>query len=58
MKYLRITYTKLMMVEVNDDFTDGAADMLVDAIAVDEVFQPGVEYDDVEWDMIPAEVED
>ena len=55
MKWLRITYTKLTMVEVEDDFTNKDAAELVADIAVDDIFRDGVEWDDVEWDMVPAE---
>ena len=58
MKYLRIAYTKLVMIEVEDDFTDKDASALVEDIAEDEIFRDGVDWDDVEWDMTPAEVED
>ena len=53
MKYLRIAYTKLVMLEVEDDFTEEDASALVDEIAEDEIFRDGVDWDDVEWDMLP-----
>ena len=53
MKYLRIAYTKLVMLEVEDDFTEEDASALIDEIAEDEIFRDGVDWDDVEWDMLP-----
>lgn len=53
MKYLRIAYTKLVMLEVEDDFTEEDASALVDEIAEDEIFRDGVDWDDVEWDIEP-----
>ena len=55
MKYLRIAYTKLVMIEVEDDFTEKDASALVEDIAEDEIFRDGVDWDDVEWDMDPVE---
>lgn len=54
MKYLRIAYTKLVMVDVEDDFTEKDARGLVDEIAEDEIFRDGVDWDDVEWEMTDA----
>ena len=54
MKYLRIAYTKLVMLEVEDDFTEEDASALVDEIAEDEIFRDGVNWDDVEWDIEPV----
>lgn len=54
MKYLRISYTKLVMLEVEDDFTEEDASALVDEIAEDEIFRDGVDWDDVEWDIEPV----
>jgi hypothetical protein len=54
MKYLRIAYTKLVMLEVEDDFTEEDASALVDEIAEDEIFRDGVDWDDVEWDIDPV----
>ena len=51
MKYLRIAYTKLVMLEVEDDFTKEDASALVDEIAEDEIFRDGVDWDDVEWEV-------
>ena len=53
MKYLRIAYTKLVMFEVEDDFTEEDAFALVNEIAEDEIFRDGVDWDDVEWDIEP-----
>lgn len=55
MKYLRIAYTKLVMIEVEDDFTEKDASALVGDIAEDEIFRDGVDWDDVEWSIDPAE---
>ena len=54
MKYLRIAYTKLVMLEVEDDFTEEDASALVDEVAEDEIFRDGVDWDDVEWDIDPV----
>ena len=54
MKCLRIAYTKLVMVEVEDDFTEEDASALIEDIAEDEIFRDGVDWDDVEWDIEPA----
>lgn len=54
MKYLRIVYTKLVMIEVEDGFTEEDASALVDEIAEDEIFRDGVDWDDVEWDIDPV----
>ena len=54
MKYLRIAYTKLVMLEVEDDFTEEDASALIDEIAEDEIFRDGVDWDDVEWDIEPV----
>ena len=54
MKYLRIAYTKLVMLEVEDDFTEEDASALIDEIAEDEIFRDGVDWDDVEWDIDPV----
>ena len=55
MKWLRVAYTKLVLVEVEDDFTEQDAAALVEEIAEDDIFRDGVKWDDVEWDMTPAE---
>ena len=49
MKQLRICYTKLIMLDVEDDITKDDISELVDMIAADEVFIDG-EYDEVEWE--------
>ena len=53
MKHLRIAYTKLVMLEVEDDFAEEDASALIDEIAEDEIFRDGVDWDDVEWDIEP-----
>lgn len=54
MKYLRIAYTKLVMLEVEDDFTEEDASALVDKIAEDKIFRDEFDWDDVEWDIEPV----
>ena len=54
MKYLRIAYTKLVMLEVEDDFTEKDASALINEIAEDEIFRDGVDWDDVEWNIEPV----
>ena len=54
MKCLRIAYTKLVMIEVEDDFTEEDASALIEDIAEDEIFRDGVDWDDVEWDIEPV----
>ena len=54
MKWLRVAYTKLIMVEVEDDFTEEDAAALVEEIAADDIFRDGVDWDDVEWDIEEA----
>lgn len=51
MKQLRICYTKLLMLDIEDDMTKKEVSALVDELAADEIFQDGV-YDDVEWEVI------
>ena len=51
MKCLRISYTKLKMLEVEDDFTEEDASALIKDIAEDEIFRDGVDWDDVEWEL-------
>lgn len=51
MKQLRICYTKLVMLDVEDDITKDDINELVDMIAADEVFIDG-EYDEVEWEVM------
>lgn len=50
MKQLRICYTKLIMLDIEEDATKDDIRELVDMIAADEVFIDG-EYDDVEWEV-------
>ena len=50
MKQVRICYTKLLTVDVEDNITREEISKLVDDIALDEIFQDG-EYDDVEWEV-------
>ena len=51
MKQLRICYTKLVMLDVEDDITKDDINELVGMIAADEVFIDG-EYDEVEWEVM------
>lgn len=51
MKQLRICYTKLIMLDIEEDTTKEDISELVDMIAADEVFIDG-EYDDVEWEVM------
>ena len=51
MKQLRICYTKLVMLDIEDDMTKEEISALVDEIAVDEIFQNGEEFDEVEWEV-------
>lgn len=50
MKQLRICYTKLVMLDIEEDTTKEDINELVEMIAADEVFIDG-EYDDVEWEV-------
>ena len=50
MKQLRICYTKLVMLDIEEDVTKDDISELVDMIAADEVFIDG-EYDEVEWEV-------
>ena len=50
MKQLRICYTKLVMIDIEDDATKEDIREMVEMIASDEVFIDG-EYDDVEWEV-------
>lgn len=52
MKQLRICYTKLVMLDIEDDMTKEEISVLVDELAADEIFQDGEEFDDVEWEVI------
>lgn len=51
MKQLRICYTKLIMLDIEDDATKDDIRELIEMIASDEVFIDG-EYDDVEWEVM------
>ena len=51
MKQLRICYTKLVMLDIEDDMTKEEISALVDELAADEIFQDGEEFDDVEWEV-------
>lgn len=51
MKELRICYTKLVALDIEDDATKDDIRELVEMIASDEVFIDG-EYDDVEWEVV------
>lgn len=52
MKQLRICYTKLVTLDIEDDMTDEEISALIDELAADEIFQDGEEFDDVEWEVI------
>ena len=51
MKQLRICYTKLVMLDIEDDMTKEEIRVLVDELAADEIFRDGEEFDDVEWEV-------
>ena len=51
MKELRICYTKLVALDIEDDATKDDIREMVEMIASDEVFIDG-EYDDVEWEIV------
>lgn len=51
MKQLRICYTKLVMLDIEDDMTKEEISALVDKLAADEIFRDGEEFDDVEWEV-------
>ena len=51
MKQLRICYTKLVMLDIEEDATKDDIREMVDMIAADEVFIDG-EYDEVEWEVM------
>lgn len=51
MRWLRISYTKLVMIEVEDDLTNEDASALIDEIAEDFIFRDGVDWDDIEWEI-------
>lgn len=50
MKQLRICYTKLIMLDVEDDVSKEEIRELVETIASEEIFIDG-EYDEVEWEV-------
>ena len=50
MKQVKICYTKLLTVDVEDNITREEISKLIDGIAQNEIFQDG-EYDDVEWEV-------
>lgn len=50
MKQLKICYTKLLMLDVEDDISKDEIRELVEILASEEVFVDG-EYDDVEWEV-------
>ena len=51
MKQLRICYTKLVMLDIEDDMIKEEISALVDELAADEIFRVGEEFDDVEWEV-------
>ena len=51
MKQLKICYTKLVMLDIEDDMTKEEISALVDELAADEIFQDGEQFDDVEWEV-------
>ena len=51
MKQLRICYTKLVMLDIEDNMTKEEIRDLVNGIATNEIFQDGEEFDDVEWEV-------
>ena len=51
MKQLKICYTKVVMLDIEDDMTKEEISALVDELAVDEIFRDGEEFDDVEWEV-------
>lgn len=51
MKQLRICYTKLVMLDIEEEMTSEEISDLVDALGADEIFQNGEEFDDVEWEV-------
>lgn len=52
MKQLRICYTKLVMLDIEDDMTKEEISALVDDLADNEIFRDGEEFDDVEWEVM------
>ena len=51
MKQLKICYTKLVMLDIEDDMTREEINNLVDELAADEIFQDGEQFDSVEWEV-------
>ena len=51
MKQLRICYTKLVMLDIEEDATKEDIRELIEMVAADEVFING-EYDEVEWEIM------
>ena len=51
MKQLKICYTKLVMLDIEDDMTKEEISSLIEELAVDEIFQDGEDFDDVEWEV-------
>ena len=51
MKQLRICYTKVVMLDIDDGMTKEEISSLVEELAVDEIFQDGEDFDDVEWEV-------
>ncbi len=52
MKQVKICYTKVVMLDVDDDMTKQEICELIDEIAADEIFRDGEEFDDVEWEVM------
>ena len=50
MKQVKICYTKVITVDVDNNIARDEIHKLIDDIAQDEIFQDG-EYDDVEWEV-------
>ena len=50
MKQVKICYTKVITIDVDDHITRNEICELIDDIAREEIFQDG-EYDDVEWEV-------
>ena len=51
MRQLRICYTKVVMLDIEDDMTKEEISSLVDEIAADENFWDGEKFDDAEWEV-------
>lgn len=50
MKQLKISYTKQLMLDVEDDISKNEIRELIEMLASEEVFIDG-EYDEVEWEV-------